>query len=220
MTSPKVIARLQAKGADPLRIARAVARTPADIPALVEGLGARKAAIKFGCEKVLRSLSELNPRLVYPYFDTFVRLLDCDNNFLKWGAIVTLSHLAAVDSQRRFERIFAKYYAPITGPVMVTAAQIIASSPRIAAAKPELTQRIVKEILKVQRAAYELHGKRSPECRNVVFGHALVVLGALYPWVEKKQPVLAFIAKGRECSRPSVRETAEKLFAEIERLPR
>jgi hypothetical protein len=100
---------------------------------------------------------------------------------------------------------------------MITAAQIIGSSPRIAAAKPELTQRIVWEILKVERAAYEMHGKRSPECRNVVFGHALVVLGALYPWVEKKKPVLAFIAKRRECSRPSVRRTAEKLLARLGR---
>jgi hypothetical protein len=171
--------------------------------------------VKYGCEKVLRFLSGTDPKLVYPFFDAFVGLLDCDNNFLRWGGIITVSHLAAADSKGKFEKIFPKYYSFIKGPVMVSAANVIAGSPRIAAAKPDLTERIVKEILKVERAEYQMHGKPSTECGNIARGHAAVALGAMYPRVENKGPVMAFIKRQRENPRANVRKDVEKLLKEL-----
>jgi hypothetical protein len=48
-------------------------------------------------------------------------------------------------------RILDRYFAPISGPVMVTAANIIGGAVKIARAKPALTERIVSEILKVEK---------------------------------------------------------------------
>jgi len=46
--------------------------------------------------------------LVYPYFDFLVKLLDSENNFLKWSAIITISNLSSVDSKNQFEKFFEK----------------------------------------------------------------------------------------------------------------
>ena len=63
-----------------------------------------------------------------------VELLDNKNSFLKWGSILIIANLTPVDSEKRFDRIFKKYYAPIIGPAMVTAANIIGGSVKIVSA--------------------------------------------------------------------------------------
>lgn len=74
----------------------------------------QKGSAKFGCEKVLRCISERNPGLIYPYFESFVRLLESDNTFLKCGAILTIANLTSVDHKNRFENIFDRYYSLIS----------------------------------------------------------------------------------------------------------
>jgi hypothetical protein len=42
------------------------------IPLLLTGVGHNKAAVRYGCSKVLMDLSEQNPEKLYPYFDFFL----------------------------------------------------------------------------------------------------------------------------------------------------
>jgi hypothetical protein len=62
-----------------------------------------------------------------------------------------LSQLARVDAEDKFTAIFDKHFAPIRGPVMITAAHVIRGGARIAAAKPHLADRIAAEVMKVDR---------------------------------------------------------------------
>jgi len=117
--------------------------------------------------------------LIYPYFNFLVKLLDSENNFLKWGAIITIVNLYIVDSKNHFEKIFNNYYAPVKGRMMVTAANIVGNSWKIAQAKPKLSDRIVDEILKIEKVKYRYKGELSPECNNVVCGHAIDSLNSL-----------------------------------------
>jgi hypothetical protein len=161
---------------------------------------------------VLRLVSERRPELIYPYFDIFVGLLDCDNNFLKWGAIMTVANLTAVDTENKFETVFRKYYAPIKGPAMVTAANIIGSSARIAPAKPELTQRITREILKVEKANYVNKGAPSPECRNVAIGQAIDSFDQFFDQIDDKTKVIAFVKRQSKNTRKPVVKKAERFL--------
>lgn len=209
MTADEIIASLGQRGADREAIAAEVLKNPETIPVLVEGLGAKKANIKYGSEKVLRLVSEKRPELIYPHFQRFVELLEGENKFLKWGGIMTISNLAAVDTEQRIDKIFDRYFSPITGPVMVTAANIIGGAAKIARAKPALTERIVSEILKVGTARYLMHGQLSPECNNVVCGHAVETLAEIYDQVDDKKRVKDFIEGQLENPRPAVRKRAK-----------
>ena len=59
--------------------------TPEQIDGLFEGLGSRTARVKYGAAKALKMVSEQAPDLLYPRWDTLVRLLENDNAFRPRG---------------------------------------------------------------------------------------------------------------------------------------
>jgi hypothetical protein len=203
---------LSRKGADVTKIVGYAIKNPHCIQQLIEGVTAPKGSIRFGYEKVLRLISEQRPELIYPYFDVFKDLSGCDNSFLKWGAIMTIANLAAADSDNKFDAIFEQYYAPITGPVMVSAANIIGSSAKIASSKPYLTQKIVGKILEVEKAQFQLHDEPSPECRNVALGHAIDTFDQFFDQIEDKAAIIEFVKRQLKNTRKQVVKKAEKFL--------
>jgi len=203
------------KGFDIRKVVSYAIKNPESIEQLIEGVTAPKGSIRFAYEKVLRLISEERPDLIYPYFDVFKKLSVCDNSFLKWGAILTIGNLAAADEEGQIDQMFDEYYAPIKGPVMVTASSIIGSSVKIAQAKPYLTGKITKEILKVEKAKYEHHGELSPECRNVAIGQAIVTFDQLFDQLEDKEVIIKFVKKQLKNSRQKVVKKAEKFLKNI-----
>jgi len=85
---------------------------PRRIKDLIEKINTDKGIGKFFLEKSVRLLSEREPNLVYPYFNEIAELIQSPNNFIKWGAIITLSNLIAVDEENRFEPLFDEYFSP------------------------------------------------------------------------------------------------------------
>ncbi|MBC8186411.1 hypothetical protein H8E88_35465 [candidate division KSB1 bacterium] len=175
------------------------------LPEIFDGLKAEKASIKYGCLKVLCLISEQQPVLLYPYFNFFVELLDSEVNIFKWGGILIIANLTVADTNNKFELIFEKYYAPITEHVLISAANVVRSSGTIALAKPELTERITEEVLKVDDAVYE-----TDECRNIAIGHAIKSFHKFFVQIKNKQPVIDFINRQLENSRSGTKKAAEK----------
>lgn len=195
------------KETDKNEVVDRIIRSPELLPEIIEGLSADKARTKYGCAKVLRLLSEKKPEVLYPCFDFFVDLLDSDNSFIKWDAIHVLGNLAAVDSENRFEKVYNRYFAPIPGPVLITAANVIGGAARIALAKPTLTERVTKEILKVEKARYQ-----TDECRNVALGQVIDSFDRFYNQIENREPVIALVRRQLNNTRNSTRKKAEKFL--------
>ena len=171
-------------------LADAVERNHELILEVLAGLGATRAATKFGASKALRILSERAPELLYPHFDSFTALLAHDNHILKWNATLTLANLARVDRESRIEGMLDRYLDLIVGPNMITAANAMRGAAIIGAAKPHLVQHIVSRIMRVERAKYA-----TPECRNVAIGHALRALEDLSPLLTDRRKVRLFAAR-------------------------
>jgi hypothetical protein len=205
--STGVIQKIARKGSDKEKIAAEVIKNPEALLSLFEGINSDKAAIRYGCEKTLRFISEKRPELLYPHFDFFVKLLDSKNNFLKWGAIITIANLTGADEENKFEKIFDKYFSPIAGPVMITAGNTIGSAARIALYKPHLIGRITREILNVEKAKY-----KTAECVNVACGHAIDAFSQFYEKINDKGPVTEFIKRQLRNTRVPVRKRAEKFL--------
>jgi hypothetical protein len=174
---------------------------------LTRGLDADKARVKYGCAKALRIVGEERPELLYPHFDFFVRVLGHENRILQWEAAFVLSQLARIDSDDKFAAVFDKYFSPIVGPTMITAANVIRGGARIAQAKPHLADRIAAEVLKVARARYQ-----TPECRNVAIGHAILALGDFFDLLNNPRPVLQFVRKQIKNSRPATSKKAAQFL--------
>ncbi len=192
---------------NPVQLAHKVTNNPRLLAGILDGLNANKPRVKYGCAKALRLVSEQRPDVLYPHFNFFVHLLDHENKILQWDAAFVLSQLARVDARNRFPAILGKYFSPIPGPTMITAATVIQGGARIAQAKPRLADRIAAEVLKVGKARY-----RTAECRNVAIGHAITALGDILPLLRRPAPIVRFVRKQIRNARPATRKKAERFL--------
>lgn len=203
---------LSVKGADLSVVAQSAIEEPGLICELIAGVSAPKGTVRYAFEKVLRQISEQRPELLLPHFDVFVHMLDHENSFLKWGAIMTLANLIAVDSQKRFDAVFERYYSPISGPSMISAANIIGASVKIVQYRPDLAGRVFREILNVEHAEYKSKGQPSPECRNVAIGQAVDTFDQVYEIGACKDSIAAFVKRQLSNPRSAVVKKAEKFI--------
>lgn len=205
MSESGLAQQIARKGTDQVEIADEVIQRPELLAEVLAGLTSDKARIKYGCDKVLRIISDRNPEILYPEIELFIELLDSESTFLKWGAIHILANLAAVDSEDRIEQIFDKYFSPVPGPVLITAANVIKGAAIIALAKPELTERITGELLKVGNAQYQ-----TAECRNIALGHTIRAFDCFYPQIKNREPVDGLVSRQLQNTRNATRKAAER----------
>jgi len=173
------------------------------IDELLEGVSSKKSSVKYGSERVLRAISEAKPEILYPYFDKFAALMQSNNNVIKWGAITIIANLTVVDFDNKFDDLFVTYFKPIKGPIVLTAGTIIDNAPTIAMEKPYLSERIMKEILLVEKAKY-----KTPDCRNIAVEHAINAFGQFVELIHDKKMVVNFVKRYVESNKEPVKKSA------------
>jgi hypothetical protein len=207
MLNTKLLQQIARKDSDKEKIAAQVIKRPELLVEIFAGLNADTANIRYGCDKILRMISAQAPVLLYPKFDFFADNLTGANTFFKWGAIEIIANLAAADTDNKFEKIFDRYFAAISGQVLITAANTIKAAARIAKAKPHLTERIIKELLKVEKADYQ-----TTECNNIARGQTIKAFDEFFEQIGDKEPVVIFVRKQLKDTRNATRKAAEKFL--------
>lgn len=150
-----------------------VRENPPLIPLLLEIIRQDPGTAKFFCGKVIRILSEEQPQLVYPFFAEIAALIPSGNNFIRWGAIITVANLVRVDDNNHFEAIYADYFDLIDDGSMITAANVVGNAWKIMERYPDRREDITRRMLRVTDNTYFTKGQPSPECRNVLIGHVI-----------------------------------------------
>jgi hypothetical protein len=210
MRGQLLLKKLARKDADKEKLAAAVVKQPELLSEIFAGLSSDVATVKYGSVKILRIISESEPAVLYPKINFLFDLLDSGNQILKWGGIIIIANLAAVDSKRKIDKILKKYLAPISGPELITAGNVIGGAAKIGLAKPKLTDRIVDEILKVEKARYQ-----TTDCRNVALGHAIEALAKLFEQSKRRENILRLAKKQLKNPRNATRKKAEKFIKKL-----
>jgi hypothetical protein len=177
------------------------------IPLLLRGISSSKAAVRYGCAKVLMDLSDEAPEKLYSYFDFFIKLLDSRYRILTWNALAIIANLTRVDAQKKFDVIFSKYYGFLNNDYMVTVANVVGNSATIANAKPYLIPKITDELLKVQNISISPH--LTQECKRVIAQQTIKSFNLFFDRVENKEKVLAFVRSCFGSPRKKLRTAAE-----------
>ena len=180
------------------------------LPELLHGVSSSKPAIRYGCAKVLMDLSEKYPEKLYSYMQTFIELLDSKYRILNWNAMALIANLTKVDIDRKFDAIFDKYYSFLNDEYMVTVANVVGNSARIALAKPYLIQRITTKLLKVNDIALTPH--LTAECKRVIIEHAIKSLNVFFEKIKAKAEVLSFVKGQLNSPRASLRNEAQSFL--------
>jgi predicted nucleotidyltransferase len=177
------------------------------IPLLLDGVGYSKAAVRYGCAKVLMDLSSEYPENLYPLFDSFVELLDSKYRILMWNALAIIANLTRVDADKKFDAFFDKYYRFLDDDYMVTVANVVGNSGTIAHAKPYLISKITDELLKVQDLSVTPH--LTEECKRVIAQQTIKTFDLFFDRIDQKERVLSFVESCRDSPREKLRTAAE-----------
>ncbi len=177
------------------------------------GTSSPKANVKYGSTKILRSISEQRPEMLYSQMDFFIDLLDNDNQILKWNAMDIIGNMVMVDSENKFDKIFDEYYGLINDDVMITAGHVIDNSAKIAAAKPQLQDKITKNLLKVEKIP------RDQECKNILMGKTILAFNSCFEQINEKDraKVISFVKRQLNNSRNATKNKAEKFLKRVEK---
>ncbi len=177
---------------------------------LLGGVDHPKAAVRYGCSKVLMDLSEEHPEKLYSHFDFFVNLLDSKYRILTWTAFAIIANLTRVDADKKFDAIFGKYYSFLEDDYMVTVANVVGNSGKIALAKPYLIPKITDELLKVQDISTGPH--LTEECKRVIAQHAIKTLDLFFDRIDQKERVVSFVKACLDSPRKKLGITAENFL--------
>jgi hypothetical protein len=210
-TQHALLAQLARPGVNFPALRDRVSRKPELMESVIAGLGSDQARVKLASSKLVMLLSESSPDLVYPHFGLLARQLQHDNSILRWNAALSLAHLAPVDREEKIARILDVYLAPIAGPNMIDAGNVMRGAAIIALAKPYLAGKIAEAILEVEAASYA-----TIECRNVAIGHAIRAFEVFIRKIEDTRAVLAFVDS--QTTNPR-RATAAKAVRFLKMLP-
>jgi len=180
------------------------------IPFLLKGVDSSKAAVRYGYAKVLMDLSEEHPEKLYPYFDSFIDLLDSKYRILTWNAFAIIANLTRVDTDKKFDAIFDKYYSFLDNNYMVTVANVVGNSGKIALVKPYLIPKITEELLKVEAISTGPH--LTEECKRVIAQHAIKTLDLFFDRIDQKEQVISFVKVHLDSPRKKLKTTAENFL--------
>jgi hypothetical protein len=187
-----------------------VRENPDLIPELLSGVTSSKAAIRYGCAKVLMDLSEEQPDRLYPYMNSLTTLLDSKYRILVWNAMAIIANLARVDRDKKIDRVFDKYYGFLNDPYMVTVANVVGNSVKIASAKPYLVEKITGELLKVENISTTPH--LTAECKRVIAEKAIESFDSFFDKIQNKDEVVSFVKRNKNSSRKSLKTKAESFL--------
>ena len=176
------------------------------LPKLLNGLSSSKVAIRYGCAKVLMDLSGEHPERLYPHMDSFIKLMDSRFRILKWVAMAVIANLTEVDTDKKFETIFDKYYSFLNDEYMVTVANVVSHSGKIALAKPHLIRQITNELLKIKNISTTPH--LTEECKRVIAEKAIKSFDLFFDKIEQKEKVMSFVESHLSSPRKTLRMEA------------
>ncbi len=182
---------------------------PEVLNGVLNGVSSPKANVRYGCSSILVDLSAKFPEKLYSYMDAFIALLDSKYRILKWNAMAVLANLCTVDVNRKFDAIFETYFGFLSDEYLVTVANVVSNSGKIARAKPYLAPKISTELLKVENIATSPH--LTEECKRVIAEHAIKSFNIFFDTLgnSDKAKVVSFVKRQVDSPRKTLKREAE-----------
>lgn len=182
-----------------------------DIDALMANLSSKKAKVKYSSANKLVSIAEKEPATLYPRFDLFVKLLDSDNQILKWIAIRVIGKLSTVDKEGKVDRLLKRFFSLLDCGKLITANNAILALGEIARNRPRYKKRIIKELLKVDGYKYD-----TDECANIAIGKVILALGNFKGELEGDKDVISFLKEQTKNTRNATSKKAKQLLKNVD----
>ncbi|MFW9937587.1 MAG: hypothetical protein ACFFD5_08050 [Candidatus Thorarchaeota archaeon] len=197
---------LNKKDFTPESLVNKAIKDPKILNELVENLVIKDETIRYNSHKVLLIVSEVNPDVLYPKWDFFVKLLESRNNFHKVIGIQIIANLTKIDIKQKFEDIFDIYCDLLDAKSVMTAANLAGNLGKIAKAKPNLRNKITNKLLEIEKTHHE------PGRKELIKASIIESFNEYFEIENNKELIMKFVKKQLNSSSPKTRNTAEKFL--------
>ena len=196
-------------------LVKSLLSAPEDIKSLLEEILKNKGSLKYFYEKAIRTISERSPEVLLPHLNLILKLANHDNTFIRCGAIIILSNLIPKASAEAALESFKGYVALMGSDALLIAGNASGNAWKIAKAWPGLEPCITKKLLSIPSRKFIHQGEASPECGNIMVGHALECLAKYFGVATDKAGIIEFVEEAEANERPSVARKAKALHKKL-----
>jgi len=168
----------------------------------LDGLLSKNETYRYNCFKVLYTVSEKKPEILYPYWDFFINHLDSNNSYHKMSAVLIIANITAVDSDKKFETIFNKFYNNLNSEKTIVPIYVIKSSSKIVSFKPHLEEKITDLLLNIEK----IHSGKQIE---LVKSAIIESFSEFFSKAKNKDKIINFVEKQIDSTSPKTRKTAK-----------
>lgn len=177
-----------------------------DVENYICGLKSNNDKIREKHFKIIFPLSDTNPELLYPYWDTFIEMLNKPEVSNKYYAIHLIATIVKVDVDNRFDEIFNYWFHDLLNyESPVVSLHIAEKSGMIVKARPDLEKKITALLLNIENTS---------KCRHIDLQKAylLSAFDIYFNSISDKRKVIEFIKAQQENPSPKTKKKAIELI--------
>ena len=178
---------------------------------MVDNLKSKNETVRYNSSKILFSLTQQKPELLYDKWDDLVKFLDSDNTYHKLSAVLLLGNLTKADKENKFEKLFNKYYSLMDDKSFITAAYVAQASGTIALAKPNLQTKITNKLLKID----ETH--HIQERKDLAKASIIEAFAQYYKNAKNKKAILNFVETQLKAKSNKTRKKAKDFLKQFKK---
>jgi hypothetical protein len=205
-----MIPDLSKKDADIDGFAKIAQKDKKMLSELLDALTSKEETYRYNCHKVLMVISQEKPALLYPEWDRLEELLKSDHTYWKMSALMIMANLTEVDSEKRFEKIFDRYYSLLDDRSMVVAVYVARFSGKIAKAKPNLESKITRKLLKIDETHHN-EGRKA-----LIKSGVIEAFSEYYDSAKNKKKIVEFAKQQLESESPKTRKLAKEFLENLD----
>lgn len=172
---------------------------------------------KYQAEKVIRELSFKNPQLLYPYFDRMVRLLKSDNNFIRYGFIISIPNLLQVDICNKWGLVKNTYIDYLNSTKVIEFCNTVKTIDKIIKFHRKEEDTIIPILIKIDKHLFLDKEEISKKCNDIAKSVIMDTLYKIYPISLHKEEILKFVKKNKNNKKSQIKNKANKFLKKYDK---
>ena len=178
---------------------------------LLEGIQSSQDPVRYSSYKVISLISENYPEALYPEWSLFEKMLEHSNSYFKLIGVRIIANLTGVDTEKRFEKIFYKYFGELGSKKTMLAAHVAGNAGKIALVKTGLQSSITDKLVNIESM---YHGKQI----DLVKGYAIESFGQYFDKtsIKDRDRILKLVKKEADSASPRTRKLASEFLKKWE----
>jgi hypothetical protein len=178
----------------------------------LEKLESKDPKVKYGFAKELIIIAESNPSLLYKFFDTWINLINSDNNIIKWTATDILGYISSVDKDKRISTQIDNLFRILHSGKLITCNHAIFALGLIAKNDPNQRSRILKELITISNDHFE-----TEECKAIATGKVIETMKPFLSEITGDNNIFKFVKIAQSSQRNATKKKAYQLMKKLKK---